>query len=95
METKEMIFEQVTSLKRVYDGLELKPDEDEIDFLTRKTKLLAQIVRVENLLKKPKKEVVEVPEPEEGADEGQKTSVRSLVRNLGGDSAIKTVAVIV
>jgi hypothetical protein len=93
METKEMILEQVDSLKRVYDNLEQKPDEDEIDFLTRKTKVLAQIVRVENLLKKPKKEVAEVPEPEE--EEGQKTSVRSLVRNLGGDSAIKTVAVIV
>ncbi len=93
METKEMILEQVDSLKRVYDTLEQKPEEDEIDFLTRKTKLLAQIVRVENLLKKPKKEVAEVLE--EGAEEGQKTSVRSLVRNLGGDSAIKTVASIV
>jgi len=99
MDTRQLILNQVEALKAAYEKLEKGPDEDEMDFLGKRTKVLAQIVRVEKMLDtKKKKEDADtgedVEEPEGTEEEIDKTSVRSLIRNLGGDSAMQTVATI-
>lgn len=90
----DLLNTQLEELKQVYDNLQKADGEDDIKFLARRTSLLRQMASIEAMKNKLSKAEKAVSSEDETEDEEKpdRVTVRAIVRKMGGDKALGTVA---